>query len=78
MHTRAPDHPRGGRAARRTRAAVVLGIVVLVTTAILLFNLVVDLVYPLLDPRVDLRGATRRVRPVSESDTRLDKEGAAA
>ena len=31
---------------------VVLGIVVLVTTAILLFNLVVDLLYPLLDPRI--------------------------
>ena len=31
---------------------VVLGIVVFVTTAILLFNLVVDLLYPLLDPRI--------------------------
>ena len=31
---------------------VILGIVVLVTTAILLFNLIVDLLYPLLDPRV--------------------------
>ena len=31
---------------------VVLGIVVLVTTAILLLNLVVDLLYPLLDPRI--------------------------
>ena len=31
---------------------VVLGIVVVVTTAILLFNLVVDLLYPLLDPRI--------------------------
>jgi peptide/nickel transport system permease protein len=31
---------------------VILGIVVLVTTAILVFNLIVDLLYPLLDPRV--------------------------
>ena len=31
---------------------VVLGIVIVVTTAILFFNLVVDLLYPLLDPRV--------------------------
>jgi peptide/nickel transport system permease protein len=31
---------------------VVLGIVVFVTTAILLFNLAVDLLYPLLDPRI--------------------------
>ena len=31
---------------------VILGIVVLVTTAILLFNLIVDLLYPLLDPRI--------------------------
>jgi peptide/nickel transport system permease protein len=31
---------------------VILGIVVLVTTAILLFNLIVDLLYPLIDPRI--------------------------
>ena len=31
---------------------VILGIVVLVTTAILFFNLIVDLIYPLLDPRI--------------------------
>ena len=31
---------------------VILGIVVLVTTAILIFNLLVDLLYPLLDPRI--------------------------
>jgi peptide/nickel transport system permease protein len=31
---------------------VILGIVVVVTTAILLFNLIVDLLYPLVDPRV--------------------------
>ena len=31
---------------------VILGIVVIVTTAILLFNLIVDLLYPLLDPRI--------------------------
>ena len=31
---------------------VILGIVVLVTTAILFFNLLVDLLYPLLDPRI--------------------------
>ena len=31
---------------------MILGIVVLVTTAILVFNLLVDLLYPLLDPRI--------------------------
>ncbi len=36
---------------------VVLGIVLLVTTAILLFNLVVDLLYPLLDPRIGYAGS---------------------
>jgi hypothetical protein len=30
---------------------------------------VVDLVYPLLDPRVDLRGGPRRVRPLSAGAT---------
>lgn len=40
-----------GSLARRD-LPVILGIVVLVTTAILLFNLIVDLLYPLLDPRV--------------------------
>jgi peptide/nickel transport system permease protein len=37
---------------------VILGIVILVTTAILVFNLIVDLVYGLLDPRV--RSVSRR------------------
>jgi peptide/nickel transport system permease protein len=36
---------------------VILGIVVLVTTAILVFNLLVDLIYPLLDPRIGLGGS---------------------
>ena len=39
-----------GSLARRD-LPVILGIVVLVTTTILLFNLIVDLLYPLLDPR---------------------------
>ncbi len=41
---------------------VILGVVMLVTTAILVFNLLVDLVYPLLDPRV--RTAPPRARRV--------------
>jgi peptide/nickel transport system permease protein len=36
---------------------VTLGIVVLVTTAILVFNLLVDLLYPLLDPRIGVGGS---------------------
>ncbi len=40
---------------------VILGIVVLVTTAILVFNLLVDLLYPLLDPRIGFGG-----EPLSE------------
>jgi len=36
---------------------VILGIVLLVTTAILFFNLIVDLIYPLLDPRIELGGS---------------------
>jgi peptide/nickel transport system permease protein len=33
---------------------VILGVVLLVTTAILIFNLIVDLLYALLDPRITL------------------------
>ena len=40
------------QALARRDLPVILGIVVLVTTAILVFNLIVDLLYPLLDPRV--------------------------
>jgi peptide/nickel transport system permease protein len=40
---------------------VIIGIVVVVTSAILVFNLIVDLLYPLLDPRV-LRGSGAPVR----------------
>jgi peptide/nickel transport system permease protein len=42
------------------QAVVVLSAIVFVAV-----NLVVDLVYPLLDPRVDLRGATKSVKPVT-------------
>ena len=49
-----------GSLARRD-LPVILGIVVLVTTTILLFNLIVDLLYPLLDPRVrHVQTATER------------------
>lgn len=50
-----------GSLARRD-LPVILGIVVLVTTAILVFNLIVDLLYPLLDPRVrHIQTSTERV-----------------
>ncbi|WP_134768565.1 ABC transporter permease [Nocardioides sp. 1609] len=45
---------------------VLQAVVVLAAITFVVVNLVVDLVYPLLDPRVDLRGATKRVRPVTE------------
>lgn len=48
---------------------VLQAVVALSAVTFVVVNLVVDLVYPLLDPRVDLRGATRRVRPVSEEVT---------
>ncbi|HXH87945.1 MAG TPA: ABC transporter permease [Gaiellaceae bacterium] len=61
-------------ALQRRDLPVILGIVVLVTTAILVFNLIVDLLYPLLDPRVWHAGmssglAPRRVKaaPAPES-----------
>jgi len=61
-------------ALQRRDLPVILGIVVLVTTAILVFNLIVDLLYPLLDPRVRHTGmssgrAPRRVKaaPAPES-----------
>ena len=41
-------------------------VVALSAVTFVVVNLVVDLVYPLLDPRVDLRGAVKRVRPVEE------------
>lgn len=43
---------------------VLQAVVALSAVTFVVVNLVVDLLYPLLDPRVDLRGATRRVRPV--------------
>lgn len=46
---------------------VLQAVVTLSAVTFVVVNLVVDLVYPLLDPRVDLRGATKRVRPVSET-----------
>jgi len=54
-------------ALQRRDLPVILGIVVLVTTAILVFNLIVDMLYPLLDPRVRHTGmssgrAPRRVK----------------
>ena len=54
---------------------VILGIVVLVTTAILVFNLIVDLLYPLLDPRIThTSGSTartpRRARAASQQAER--------
>lgn len=48
---------------------VLQAVVALSAVTFVVVNLVVDLVYPLLDPRVDLRGATRRVRPVAEEVT---------
>jgi peptide/nickel transport system permease protein len=45
---------------------VILGIVVLVTTAILLFNLLVDLLYPLLDPRIGYGGASQSAKARSK------------
>ncbi len=51
---------------------VILGVVILVTTAILLFNLLVDLVYPLLDPRV--RAAPPRARRVRARRSRPTPE----
>ena len=41
---------------------VILGIVVLVTTAILVFNLIVDLLYPLLDPRIGYGSQSAKAR----------------
>jgi len=48
---------------------VLQAVVALAAVTFVVVNLVVDLVYPLLDPRVDLRGATRRVRPVTAGAT---------
>jgi peptide/nickel transport system permease protein len=45
---------------------VILGIVVLVTTAILVFNLLVDLVYPLLDPRIGVGGSSHSAKARSK------------
>ena len=55
---------------------VILGIVVLVTTAILLFNLIVDLLYPLLDPRIthtsgSMARTPRRARAASQQAERM-------
>ncbi len=55
-----------GSLARRD-LPVILGIVVLVTTAILVFNLIVDLLYPLLDPRV------RHIQTSTERAPRREK-----
>lgn len=47
---------------------VILGIVLLVTTAIIVFNLVVDVLYGALDPRIrGAGGRARRVREASEA-----------
>ena len=52
---------------------VILGIVLLVTTTILIFNLLVDLLYAVLDPRIRLveprtgRVRARRPAPTSTS-----------
>jgi peptide/nickel transport system permease protein len=53
---------------------VILGIVILVTTAIIVFNLVVDLVYGLLDPRV--RTTSRRARHAETSTEAPSSTGA--
>jgi peptide/nickel transport system permease protein len=45
---------------------VILGIVVLVTTAILVFNLLVDLLYPLLDPRIGYGSASQSAKARSK------------
>ena len=45
---------------------VILGIVVLVTTAILVFNLIVDLLYPLLDPRIAFGGTSQSAKARSK------------
>jgi len=45
---------------------VILGIVVLVTTAILVFNLIVDLLYPLLDPRIGVGGTNQSAKARSK------------
>jgi peptide/nickel transport system permease protein len=55
---------------------VILGIVVLVTTAILVFNLIVDLLYPLLDPRITHTSGAgarspRRARAAPQQPERL-------
>ncbi|WP_340536872.1 ABC transporter permease [Nocardioides sp. GXZ039] len=46
---------------------VLQAVVVLAAVSFVVVNLVVDLLYPLLDPRVDLRGAPKRARAVEES-----------
>jgi peptide/nickel transport system permease protein len=46
---------------------VLQAVVALSAVVFVVVNLLVDLVYPLLDPRVDLRGETRRVRPLPVS-----------
>ena len=45
---------------------VILGIVVLVTTAIVVFNLLVDLLYPLLDPRIGFGGTSQSAKARSK------------
>ena len=45
---------------------VILGIVVLVTTAIVVFNLFVDLLYPLLDPRIGFGGTSQSAKARSK------------
>ena len=51
------------QALARRDLPVILGIVVLVTTVILVLNLIVDLLYPLLDPRVRHTSSARERAP---------------
>ena len=57
---------------------VILGVVLLVTTTILIFNLIVDLLYAVLDPRVRLvEPRTSRARAGRRSPRRQDVESGA-
>lgn len=49
------------QAVRAQDGPVVLGVVLLVAAVVTVFNLVTDLVYPFIDPRIDLTARTARV-----------------
>jgi peptide/nickel transport system permease protein len=57
--------------------SVMMGCFLLITTAVVLANFLVDFVYPAVDPRIARPGATRQIEETPEETAPVEVEGAA-